>query len=201
MASGSLWRTNLASCTNGWVMTSAPRGNAVLDALRRLRPQPWRSEEDAERPGRHSHGGPWERVVAAPPTMSKIERSTHRPPAWFGSWVGIGGLGRFSRRVGTAHQSEVVVWSRIRRWAVPILPGRIGRTPHSPQEPHQDSRARTALLERLDGEDPIGRDRVHNLHPKSVREGNGFVNRRTRLIASSTHAEAGDFVSAVDTSS
>ena len=27
--------------------------------------RPHRSEEDAERPGRHSHGGPWERVLNA----------------------------------------------------------------------------------------------------------------------------------------
>ena len=33
----------------------APRGNALFDALRRLRPGPGRSPEDAERPGPHSH--------------------------------------------------------------------------------------------------------------------------------------------------
>src|SRR4051794_29509118 len=37
----------------------APRGNAVLDALRPSGVP--RRSDDAERRGRHSHGGPWER--------------------------------------------------------------------------------------------------------------------------------------------
>jgi hypothetical protein len=50
------------------------RGNALFDAPRRLRARPRRSGEDAERPGRHSHRGPWERVGTAPSARSRIAR-------------------------------------------------------------------------------------------------------------------------------
>ena len=35
---------------------------------------------DAERPGRHSHGGPWERVIPCSPACGLL---------WFGTWPGL----------------------------------------------------------------------------------------------------------------
>ena len=75
----------------------APRRNAVFDAPRRLHhggdDQRKRTQE---RPGWHSHGGPWERVLPAQQGMSGIEsytrfekngKFTACPHGFFGVWL------------------------------------------------------------------------------------------------------------------
>src|SRR4051812_18854921 len=62
------------------LVPTVPRGNAVLAALRPLRSDHHPTEEDAERRGRHSHGGPWERGASR---MSKIEIAPCLGPGMF----------------------------------------------------------------------------------------------------------------------
>ena len=59
----------MESCTR----SHALRGNAVCDALRRLS-----ARRAAERPGRHSHGGPWERVPVGFGEKSHVGRKNVR---------------------------------------------------------------------------------------------------------------------------
>ena len=58
-----LKRFSLGSHTSN-PRSHAPRGNAVLDAPRPLATGLAELEDDAERRRRHSHGGPWERVLS-----------------------------------------------------------------------------------------------------------------------------------------